>query len=194
MSSPLKFNFKTEWFSIALILFLFSSLAFFYLLTPNILKQNSYLSVFLVPIISLFVYLFFLFLATYDLDNKLYQKYFKSYCSFRDIILALLALIQSFFILNIFNYSINLHIYLPLLIASLFFILYNFNIKFKVNIIGPIYTPILNQTLLITAILIATLAIIPKAWHLLILLLLILIIIMPFILFLIKRKKFNKSN
>lgn len=187
------FNFKTEWFPIALILFLFSSLTFFYLSIPELKDQVNYLKTFLVSIISLLVYVFFYKLPLIDSDNNLYQKNFKAYCAFRDILLSLLTLIQSFFILSIFNYSVNTNFYLPLFIAALFFILSRFIIKFKINVISFIYTPVLSQILVISSLLVISLIIIPKTWYLIIFLLITLINIIPFLLFLVKSKK-NKSN
>jgi uncharacterized membrane protein len=150
---PIKISFKTEWFPLSLIfLSLFSSFWFFYLfpsMTPNSWsftgQINTYLpawlSAFLLPSITIVIYLVFIFLPSFDPKLKVNEEFIHTYHHLKDIIIVYLLSIyflRSFFILG---YPLDLSLWILLLTACLFFYLAFILPKLPTNWFLGIRTP-----------------------------------------------------
>ncbi len=206
-NSPLKANWRTEWFPVCLIFFLFLSALGFYLIFPDQVAIHwnlanypdryapSYLAVFLMPVFSLLMYFIFLFIPSFNSNN--YIKFTKTYYYFRDSILVLLALIYFFSSLAALDYLVNVNFWLPIFIATLFVLLAKMIDKFKLSSWPEIAPRLTSQTLIVAACLMALLSLAPSAWYLLILILAIASIILPgliYFLILYNQKKGEKEN
>lgn len=150
---PIKISFKTEWFPISLLLLaLFSSLWFFYLFpstTPSSWglagQINNYspawLSAFLLPVISVFIYLLFLVLPIYDPKLKNAQDFVHTYHHLKDIVIVFLLSIYFLNSFTILGYPIDMSLWALLLTALLFFYLALILPKLPINWFFGIRTP-----------------------------------------------------
>ncbi len=150
---PLKITWKTEWFPLSLIILsVFSSFWFFYLfpnLTPSSWgfsgEVNNYspawLSAFLLPTLSIFIYLVFIILPFFDPKLKSNNDFSHSYHHLKDIIIIFFLSIYYLNSFKILGYPIDISLWVQLLMALLFFYLAFILPKLPINWFFGIRTP-----------------------------------------------------
>lgn len=130
----LKFNWKREWFSLAIVLLLVFTAYYFYLSLPEkilFLELNffipSYLLASFFPLAVLLLYLYFIFYFKAKITiNDSYNL--------RNVSLAFLMLVYFCLSLYAIDFPINLNLYLLLFLALYIFYLASFFSKYKVRL------------------------------------------------------------
>jgi len=153
MSNPIKPSFKSEWLSVLFIVIGFASAFYFYANFPeqvathwNIRGEvdgysSSFIAAFMLPILSLFMYLIFLFLPYFDPKREQYANFPEIYHRIKDVILGFLIIL---FLLTGFNglgYRIDIGFWVPLMIGLLFIFLGLMMKKLSPNWFVGIRTP-----------------------------------------------------
>lgn len=150
---PIKISFKTEWFPLSLILLaVLSSFWFFYLFPPlvpsswNLTGQiNHYspawLSAFLLPSITIIIYLLFLILPKCDPKLQDVKNFEHSYHHLKDIIIVFILAIYFLNSFKALSYPIDLSFWTLLLVAFLFFYIALILPKLPINWFFGIRTP-----------------------------------------------------
>ncbi len=135
MSSPIKPSFKSEWFSLGLIIIAFVAGFYFYQHFPakvpthwNIRGEvNGYssplIAAFMIPAMALGMYLLFLVLPYLDPKRDQYESFIGIYHKFKDLIVAFLLLLYFLTGLNGIGYKINISFYAPIMVGAMFIIL-----------------------------------------------------------------------
>ncbi len=150
---PIKIDFKTEWFPIALILLTISSSFWFYHLFPDMTPSSwglvgeinnyspAWLSAFLLPFVSLVLYLLFLILPFFDPKLKNAKEFSHTFHHFKDIIIVFFVAIYFLNSFTILAYPINISLWILLLTALLFFYIALILPKLPINWFLGIRTP-----------------------------------------------------
>ncbi len=153
MSNPIKPNFKTEWFSIALIVLAFVAGFYFYQAFPDQVPTHwnfkgevdgyskPLVAAFLMPLIALVAYLIFLFIPYLDPKKDQYAKFRKAYHAFKDLLVVFLFIIFIMTGLNGIGYTVNIGFWVPILIGLLFIAIGFLLNKIKMNWFMGIRTP-----------------------------------------------------
>ena len=153
MPNPIKPNFKTEWFACCLIIISFLSGLYFYQHFPDRVpthwsiggEVNGYsgpfVAAFAIPLMTIGLYLLFLFLPYFDPKKERYQEFAKTYHLFKSLIVLFMALI--YLATGLFNigYPINIGVTTSLGVGALFIIIGNYLGKIKYNWFVGIRTP-----------------------------------------------------
>lgn len=144
---------KTEWFPISLILLAFFSSFWFFYLFPSTTPSSwglagqinnyspAWLSAFLLPIASVFIYLLFIVLPIYDPKLKNAQDFAHTYHQLKDIVIVFLLSIYFLNSFTILGYPIDMTLWALLLTALLFFYLALILPKLPINWFFGIRTP-----------------------------------------------------
>lgn len=153
MSNPIKPTFKTEWFSICLLLLFFLSGFFFHFNLPahvpihwNIYGQvdgygSSAFSAWFLPFMALGLYCLFMFMPRFDPRQEQYADFRKTYHYFKDIMLSFIFIIFIMTNLTGLGYKIDVAFYLPLMVGVLFIVIGAFMEKIKPNWFMGVRTP-----------------------------------------------------
>ena len=153
MSNPIKPTFKTEWWSVIMIVLAFLAGAHFYSRFPaqvpthwNFQGQvNGYssplLAAFLLPAMMLVLYLVFLLLPYIDPKKDQYAAFASAYHHFKDLIVGFLFVLFILIGLNGLGYQINIGFWAPVLVGLLFIIIGALLNKIKMNWFLGIRTP-----------------------------------------------------
>lgn len=153
MSSPIKASLKTEWFAFSLIILSFIAAAYFFQHFPakvpthwNVQGEvNGYstplIAAFMVPVMMIFMYVFFLVLPYFDPKKDQYESFAGIYHKFKDLIVAFLFIIYFLTSLSGIGYKINISFYIPLLVGAMFIIIGLLLEKVKMNWFLGIRTP-----------------------------------------------------
>ncbi len=153
MSNPIKPNFKSEWFAVALIILAVIAGLYFYPLFParvpthwNIEGQaNGYgtpfVAAFLLPIMMAALYLLFLVLPFIDPRRERYGEFAGAYHGFKDLIIFFLFIIFLLMGLNGLGYAVNVGFWAPILVGLLFIFIGALLAKVKMNWFLGIRTP-----------------------------------------------------
>jgi uncharacterized membrane protein len=153
MPSPIKPNFKTEWFCIFLVVISFLAGAYFYrhfpLLVPshwNLAGQvdgyaSPFMAAFLLPLMILGLYLLFLALPILDPKREQYVTFAPTYHKFKDLIIAFLFVLFIMTGLNGLGRPVNIGFWAPVLIGILFILIGSLLGKVKSNWFLGIRTP-----------------------------------------------------
>lgn len=153
MTSPIKSSFKTEWFSLALIILAFIAGTYFYQLFPDSVPTHwnlrgeangfsrPWLAAFLLPIIMAGIYLLFTALPYLDPRREQYEKFAKVYHQFKDVIMAFLFATFIIASLKASGQNANISFIVPALVGLLFIFLGSIMNKIKSNWFFGIRTP-----------------------------------------------------
>lgn len=153
MSNPIKPSFKTEWFSLVLIVLSFLAAYYFYQSFPDRVpthwnfqgEVNGYSSPLvasiLMPVISLVVYLIFIFMPYFDPKKEQYAKFSRAYHAFKDLLIAFLFATFMMIGLNGIGYPVNIGFWMPIMIGLLFVVIGFLLDKVKMNWFMGIRTP-----------------------------------------------------
>jgi uncharacterized membrane protein len=153
MENPIKPTFKTEILSILLIVFsLISSLYLFQQMPEQIPTHwnfkgeidnwgSSSNHVLTINLVIIGLYLLFLILPCIDPHKRRYEQFKKIYHIFKNIMILFFAVIFFLTNLNAGAYTINMNIYIPLMVGVLFMIIGNYMAKIKMNWFMGIKTP-----------------------------------------------------
>ncbi|MCD4705687.1 SdpI family protein [bacterium] len=153
MNNPIKPSFKTEIFSLLIILITIGLSIYFYGHLPDkipvhwnfageVNRMGSSTSViFAVPAFLIFFYIMFLFLPLLDPKKERYEEFKKVYHTFKNIILLLFFLLYLATGLNGLGHNININLFVPIAIGVLFITLGNYLGKVKSNWFVGIKTP-----------------------------------------------------
>ncbi len=153
MPNPIKPNFKTEWFACCLIIISFLSGLYFYQHFPDRVpthwsiggEVNGYsgpfVAAFAIPLMTIGLYLLFLFLPYFDPKKEQYAGFAGVYHKFKDLIVAFLFILYFLTGLNGIGYKINISFYAPIMVGLLFIILGILLEKVKMNWFLGIRTP-----------------------------------------------------
>lgn len=205
MPHPLKPNFQTEWYAVAInLLFLLAAIFFHFNLpakTPihwNWEGQvDSYggpvMAAWFLPILSIVLYFFLLFLPKLDPKPEQYQFFKKNYHYFKDLLVSFLFAIYILTNLAAFGYKINLAFYLPLLVGAFIAIIGLFLHSLKSNWFIGIRTPwtlssetvwlkthlLARPIFIISGVLMALSGLLPLFWKKLIFIFAIVLIVLP---------------
>jgi len=153
MSNPLKPNFKTEWFAVALLILSFLAGVYFYQHFPNLVPTHwnfrgevdgysrPLIAAFVIPFFMLVMYLVFLFLPSLDPKKEQYLNFAGTYHHFKDLIVAFLFILFMLTGLNGVGYQIQISFWAPILVGVLFIIIGLLLEKVKTNWFLGIRTP-----------------------------------------------------
>lgn len=203
MSNPIKPSFKTEWFSVALIILSFAVGVYFYQNFPtqvpthwNIQGQvdgysSAIVGAFLLPSLALALYLMFLVLPYFDPKREEYANFASVYHRFKDLMVAFFYVLFILTGLNGLGYRIDIGFWVPILIGGLFVIIGAMMEKIKMNWFMGIRTPwtmssetVWNKThklsskvLMLAGLLIAATVLVPPYWKVVLFVLAIVIIL-----------------
>lgn len=153
MTNPVKSNFKTEWFSISLILISFLLSYYFYQNFPaqvpshwNINGEvDAYsgplMGALMIPVLMLVMYLVFFFMPYLDPKKEQYINFSAVYHKFKELFLAFFLILYLMTGMNGLGYKIDIAFYIPLMIGWLFIVIGLLLKKVKMNWFIGIRTP-----------------------------------------------------
>jgi uncharacterized membrane protein len=153
MNNPIKISFKSEIIPMAMILISLIAAFYFYAHFPETVpthwnihgQADGYSSravgAFAIPIMLVVMYVFFLFLPTLDPNKERYSQFIKPYLVFKDLIIAVLAIIYFAASLNGLGYKVPIEYVTPVTIGFLFIVIGNYMGKIKRNWFVGIRTP-----------------------------------------------------
>ncbi len=153
MENPIKPNFKTEIFSLLIILITVSLSFYFYGKLPDEIPIHWNLAgevdrmgsstnmIFAMPALLISFYLLFLFLPLLDPKKERYKEFKKVYHTFKNIIIFLFFLLYLAVGLSGLGYNINIGLLIPIVVGILFIIIGNYFDKVKSNWFMGIKTP-----------------------------------------------------
>jgi uncharacterized membrane protein len=153
MTNPIKLTIKTEFFPLALLILIVAASVFFYNNLPERIvthwnfagEPDGYGSgqtqAIVFPLLTIGMYILFLLLPYLDPKKERYEQFAKIYHIFKNIILALLAIVYFIMGLNGLGYNLPVSIIMPSLIGLLFIIMGNYLAKLKLNWFIGIRTP-----------------------------------------------------
>ena len=143
--SPIKISFKSEIFSILLILASCAASIYFYLHFPDRVpthwgingEPNGWSSksfgAFFLPVLLLGMYLMFFILPYIDPKRENYSKFANVYGIFKNLILGLLFAVYIMASLNGIGIKVDISTWVPLLIGIMFVVLGSYMGKLKLN-------------------------------------------------------------
>ncbi len=135
MSNPIKPTFKTEWFSLALIILTAIAAVYFWQKLPmpvpihwNLAGEvdgygSPHMAAVILPLMTLFIYLLFLVLPYLDPKKEQYANFAATYHHFKNLMIAFIFVFYLLTGVNGLGYKINMGVWAPLLIGLLFVIL-----------------------------------------------------------------------
>lgn len=150
---PFKINFKTEGFSIFLVLLSFIFSVFFIKFFPDQVAvhwningepdgfNNKYFAALVIPAVILFIYLIFLFLPIIDPEKERYLEFSKIYNYFKSIIIFFMFFVYLVAGFNNLGYNLPIEKIIPVSIGLLFVIIGKYMKKIKMNWFVGIKTP-----------------------------------------------------
>ncbi len=153
MTNPIKLSFKTEWFSVVLIILAFITGFYYYQNFPmqvpthwNLQGEvNGYSGVFsasfLLPLMMLGLYIMFLSLPYLDPKKEQYTAFAGVYHKFKDLILVFLFIMYIMTGLNGLGYKVDVAFYVPILVGILFTVIGLLLKNVKMNWFMGIRTP-----------------------------------------------------
>ncbi len=153
MKNPIKPTWKTEILPILLIVFSIISSFYFFQQMPEKIPTHwnfkgeidnwgsSFSHLITINLVMIGIYLLFLFIPYIDPRRERYEQFKKVYHIFKSVLLLFFALILLITNLSAIGYSINISIYIPLMIGLLFIILGKYMSKIKMNWFMGIRTP-----------------------------------------------------
>ena len=204
MSNPIKPTFKTEWFSVVIIILAGLAGFYFWSRLPAQVpthwdfagQVNGYSSpfwaAFLLPLMILVLYLVFLVLPYLDPKKEQYASFAPVYHHFKDLIVAFLFIFFMLIGLNGLGYRININLWTPLLVGGLFIIIGSLLNKVKMNWFLGIRTPwtlssetVWNKThqmssrvLMLAGLVIALTVVVPTVWKMVLFIIAIAVIVL----------------
>jgi len=149
----MKFNLKSEWFPILLIVLLIGAGFYFYSVFPDEVPihwnaqgevdnyGSKFMGAFFAPLIAIGVYLLFVALPLIDPKKERYTQFKKTYHLFKNLIIAYLVYIFFVSSLNIVGFNVPIELAIPIGVGVLFMILGNYMGKIKPNWFLGIRTP-----------------------------------------------------
>ncbi len=190
MSNPIKPNFKTEWFSVVLIVLAFLAGYYFYQSFPDQVPTHwnfkgevdgyskPLVAALLMPLMALGAYLIFLFLPYLDPKKEQYAKFRRAYHAFKDLLVAFLFILFMLTGLNGIGHAINIGFWVPIMIGVLFVAIGLLLDKIKMNWFMGIRTPwtlsseevwrkthkLSSKVLMLSGVLMATTAFVATTW------------------------------
>lgn len=153
MNNPIKINFKTEIFSVCVLLLTVIASFYFYNNFPESVPvhwnfagvadrwSGSMMAAFIIPGVMIFMYVMFLFLPLLDPKKDRYVEFAKTYLMFRNLILAFMAFIYLISSLNGLGYNFPIEIYVPGAVGVLFVVMGKYLPSVKSNWFVGIRTP-----------------------------------------------------
>ena len=153
MSNPIKPTFKTEILPILLIFFSIISSGLIFLQMPQKIPTHwnfqgevdnwgtSSSHILTINLVMVGMYFLFLLLPYIDRRKERYKQFRKIYHIFKNIIILFFALIFFLTNLNAIGHTININIYIPLMVGLLFIVIGNYMAKIKMNWFMGIRTP-----------------------------------------------------
>ncbi len=153
MPNPIKSSFKTEWFSLSLVMLSFLAASYLYQVFPARVathwglngEVNGYsgpfVAAFLIPILMLGMYILFYFLPYFDPKKDQYTSFAGVYHKFRDLFLAFFFAIFLLSSLSALGNKIDIAFCIPLMVGALFVVLGILLRKVKMNWFLGIRTP-----------------------------------------------------
>lgn len=153
MSSPIKSNFNTEWFSLSLIFIsLYAGYRFFHYFPARVPSHwdiqgqiNGYSSpffaAFLVPLMMVGIYLLFSALPYLDPKKDQYASFAPVYHHFKDLIVAFMFAVYILVSMSGLGYKVDVGFFLPIMVGFLFVIIGFLLSRVKMNWFIGIRTP-----------------------------------------------------
>ncbi len=153
MSNPIKISFKTEWFSLSLLILSFLAAFYLYQVFPAQVathwglngEVNGYSSpfaaAFLIPFLLLGMYILFYFLPYFDPKKDQYASFSSVYHKLRDLLITFLFAIFLLTSLSSLGNKIDIGFYIALMLGALFIFLGLLLRKVKMNWFLGIRTP-----------------------------------------------------
>jgi len=153
MANPIKPNLKTEILPISFIIISILASFYFYANFPPIVpthwdlagRPNGYSSAafaaFFLPILLVGIYLLFLALPYLDPKKERYLQFSKIYHIFKDLIIAVMAMVYFVASLTALGYNLNMNFWVPGIVGLLFIIMGNYLGKLNPNWFIGIRTP-----------------------------------------------------
>lgn len=222
MASPIKFSFKTEWFSISALVVSFFGALFFYQYFPDQVPTHwnikgevdgysgPFLAAFLLPLMMLGIYLMFIALPYFDPKKEQYLSFASTYHRFKDLIIAFLAILFFMMGLNGLGYQVRVGFYAPIMVGILFLAIGLMLEKVKMNWFMGIRTPwtmsseavwekthrLSSRVLIVSGLLIALTAFVPLLFRLPLFILAIVLIVLglPFYSYFLYRQEKKAKN
>jgi len=153
MSNPIKPSFKTEWFSLSLILLSLILAAYFYQNFPAVVpthwgingEANGFsgplVAAILVPLMMIALYVIFLVMPYIDPRKDQYENFASIYHNFKDLIIAFLFALYLLTGLSGLGYKVDISFYLPIMVGVLFIVIGLLMRKVKMNWFVGVRTP-----------------------------------------------------
>lgn len=153
MSNPLKISWRTEWFSIGLLILSFSLSFYFYQHFPARVPTHwnwqgevdaygsAALGALALPVVMLVMYLLFLVLPYFDPQKERYADFIGAYHNFKDLLIMFFFAIYWLTGLAGLGYDMKINFSLPILLGCLFIGLGSLLRKIKMNWFLGIRTP-----------------------------------------------------
>jgi len=151
--SPIKPTIKTEILPILIVIIAIISSLYFYSYFPEQVpihwnaagEVDSYGSrvtgAFLFPGIIIGMYLMFLFIPYIDPKKKRYDQFRKVYHVFKTVLIFFMAVMYFIASFNALGYNIQIELWMPIMVGTLFILLGNYMSKIKPNWFMGIRTP-----------------------------------------------------
>lgn len=153
MSSPIKSSFKTEWFSLSLLVISFISGIYFWQNFPARVathwglngQADGYsgplMAAFMLPLLMLVMYIVFLIMPYLDPKKEQYVTFAPIYHKFKEIIISFVFILYMLTGVNGLGYPINISLYVPVMVGALFAIIGLLLKNVKMNWFMGIRTP-----------------------------------------------------
>ncbi len=153
MFKSLKFNFKSEWFSLSLIFISFALGFYFFqhfpVRVPNHWNINGdidgysgkFWGAFLIPFMMVGMYFLFIIVPYLDPKKDQYSNFSEVYSKFKDLFITFFFIVFSLIGLSGLGYKIDVGFYIPILVGVLFIILGRLLKDVKMNWFLGIRTP-----------------------------------------------------
>ncbi|MEI6529146.1 MAG: SdpI family protein [Candidatus Falkowbacteria bacterium] len=153
MLSPIKSNFKTEWFSLCLIIISIISGFYFWQNFPARVASHwgingqvdgysgPLLAAFLVPLMMLAMYIVFIIVPYLDPKKDQYMTFAPIYHKFKDLMISFLFILYFLTGLNGLGFPIDVALYVPVMVGALFIIIGRLLKNVKMNWFMGIRTP-----------------------------------------------------
>lgn len=153
MSSPIKLSFKTEWFSVVLIIISFISGIYFSQNFPSRVATHwglngqvdgysgPLMAAFMLPLLMLVMYIVFLITPYLDPKKDQYAAFAGVYHKLKDLIIVFVFILYILTGVNGLGYTINISLYVPVMVGALFAIIGLLLKNVKMNWFMGIRTP-----------------------------------------------------
>ena len=153
MISPIKANFKTEWFSLSLILISIISGFYFWQNFPARVASHwgingqadgysgPLLAAFMLPLMMLAMYIVFIIVPYLDPKKDQYLAFASIYHKFKDLMISFIFILYFLTGLNGLGYHIDVALYVPVMVGALFIVIGRLLKNVKMNWFMGIRTP-----------------------------------------------------